>query len=104
MFYELINPTLPVVIARIENLLEDYPEYPYQIAFSLPELRQKLLAHVLTHTPNHYGVVRKNLTPKNRSFLHLSSVQKRIRMGNLIHEGILHILRENAEWVGSQIT
>ena len=53
MSYELINLTLPVVLAEIENVLDDYPENPYQIAFSLPELRQRLVAHVLTHTPNH---------------------------------------------------
>lgn len=104
MSHELINLTLPVVIAKIKNLLEDYPKYPYQVAFSLPELRQRLLAHVLTHTPNRYTVAGEKLTIKNRNFLHHSSMQERIRMENLIHGGILHILRENAEWVGCQIT
>ncbi|MBW4639606.1 MAG: hypothetical protein KME05_15515 [Gloeocapsa sp. UFS-A4-WI-NPMV-4B04] len=47
MPHELINLTLPVVVAQIENILEDYPESPYQLAFSLPELRHKLIAHVL---------------------------------------------------------
>lgn len=101
---ELINLTLPVVIAKIENALEDYPEYPYQVAFSLPELRQRLLAHVLTHTPNRYTVAGEKLTPKDPKFPYPSSVQERVRMENLIHGGILHILRENAEWVGCQIT
>ena len=103
MSYELINLTLPVVLAEIENVLDDYPEHPYQIAFSLPELRQRLLAHVLTHTPNHYTVAGEKLTLKSRNSLHPSSVQERIRMENLIHGSILHILRENAEWVGCQI-
>lgn len=103
MSHELINLTLPVVIAEIENVLDDYPENPYQIAFSLPELRQRLLAHVLTHTPNHYTVAGEKLTLKDLKFLHPSSVQERVRMENLIHGSILHILRENAEWVGCQI-
>lgn len=101
---ELINLTLPVVIANIENVLEDYPEYPYQVAFSLPELRQRLLAHVLTHTPNCYTVAGEKLTLKTPKFPYPSSMQERIQMENLIHGGILHILRENAEWVGSRIT
>ncbi len=104
MSYELINLTLPVVIAEIENVLEDYPEYPYQIAFSLPELRQRLLAHVLSHTPNCYTVQGENLTLKDPKFLYPSPVQEKIRMGNLIHGGILDLLRENAEWVGGRIT
>ena len=103
MSYELINLTLPVVLAQIEKLLDDYPEYPYQIAFSLPELRQRLLDHVLTHTPNHYSVAGEKLTLKSRNSLAHSSVQERIRMENLIHGSILHILRENTEWVGCQI-
>lgn len=101
---ELINSTLPVVITEIENALEDYPEYPYQIAFALPELRQRLLAHVLTHTPNHYTVAGEKLTPKAPKFAYPSSMQERVRRENLIHGSILHILRENAEWVGCQIT
>ena len=103
MSYELINLTLSVVVAEIENVLGDYSEYPYQVAFSLPELRQRLLAHVLTHIPNHYTVAEEKLTIKNRNSLHLSSVQERLWRENLIHGSILHILRENAEWVGCQI-
>ena len=104
MSHELINLTLPVVIANIENVLEDYPEYPYQIAFSLPELRQRLLAHVLTHTPNRYTVAGEKLTPLDPKFSYHYSMQERIRMENLIHGSILHILRENASWVGGRIT
>ena len=105
MSHELINLTLPVVVAKIEDVLEDYPEHPYQIAFSLPELRQRLLAHVLTHTPNCYAVQGEKLaTPKYSKSLNPAPMQEQIRMENLIHGGILHLLRENAEWVGGRIT
>jgi hypothetical protein len=36
-------------------VLYKYPEYPYQSAFSIPELRQKLIAHLLNHVPNRYS-------------------------------------------------
>jgi hypothetical protein len=42
MSYPLINFILPTVIAEIDNALDEYPEYPYQVAFSMHELRQKL--------------------------------------------------------------
>ena len=104
MSYELINLTLPLVITEIENVLYDYPQFPYQIAFSLPEMRQRLLAHVLTHIPNRYVVQGEKLTLKEAKFIHLSPVQERVQMENLIHGGILHLLRENAEWVSSRLT
>ena len=102
MSHELIKLTLPVLIAKIENVLEEYPEHPYQVAFSLPELRQSLLAHVLAHTPNRYTVQGEKLTLTDSKSLY--PVQEQIRMETLIHGGILHLLRENAEWVGSRIT
>ncbi len=104
MSYELINLTLPVVVAKIEDVLEDYPEHPYQIAFSLPELRQRLLAHVLTHTPNHYAVQGEKLTTlKDPKSLYPAPMHEQLRMENLIHGGILHLLRENAKWVSGRI-
>jgi hypothetical protein len=52
MSSELTNLTLPAVIQEIEDVLYEYPEHPYQSAFSIPELRQKLIAHILNHVPN----------------------------------------------------
>ena len=105
MSYELINLTLPVVVAKIEDVLENYPEHPYQIAFSMPELRQRLLAHVLTRTPNYYAVQGEKLTTlKDPKSLFPAPTQEQLRMENLIHGGILHLLREHAEWVGDRIT
>lgn len=104
MSYEIINLTLSIVITEIENVLEDYPESPYQVAFSLPEMRQSLLAHVLTHTPNRYAVQGEKLTLKEPKLLRPSPIQERIKRENLIHGGILHLLRENAEWVSNHLT
>lgn len=104
MSYELINLTLPVVIAEIDTILEDYPESPYQIAFSLPEMRQRLVAYVLTHIPNRYTVRGEELRLKESKFLRPSPMQERLQMENLIHGGILHLLQENSEWVGSRLT
>jgi len=35
MSHTLINLTLPIVIEEIENVLDEYPENPYQLAFSI---------------------------------------------------------------------
>lgn len=104
MSHQIVNLTLPVVLREIENVLEDYPEYPYQVAFAVEEFRQKLIAHVLSNVPNRYTVIDDSQKPsKDYEFLH-RPIAERLQMENLIRGGILHILRENADSVGFMIT
>jgi hypothetical protein len=103
MLQELINLTVPVVIQEIESVLEEYPEHPYQSAFAMPELRQKLIAHVLSHVPNHCvaeGEQELSSEPKVRT---PSLLQERLRMEMVVRGGILHILRENADWLSRHL-
>ncbi|MEP0803815.1 hypothetical protein NDI37_06480 [Funiculus sociatus GB2-A5] len=44
----IANLTLPVVVQEIEKVLGTYTAHPYQKAFSIPELRQKLIVYVLS--------------------------------------------------------
>jgi hypothetical protein len=97
MPYELINLTLPKVIQEIEHALNDYPEYPYQSAFSIPELRQQLIAHILSQIPNHYGVQGIEKPSKKPSSLYSSPIKERLYIETVVHGSILHILRENAD-------
>jgi len=93
---------LPIVTQEIENVLADYPNHPYQVAFSIHELRQKLITHVLGHIPNCCAVVEDEQelfrTPNLQR-----SLQERVRLDTLIRGSILHLLRENADWVGCHI-
>ncbi|MCW5319431.1 hypothetical protein GTQ43_39495 [Nostoc sp. KVJ3] len=103
MSHTLINLTLPIVIQEIENVLNEYPEHPYQLAFSIHELRQKLIAHILSHVPNRYvveGVQELSSIPKSGYSL---PVQEQIQIETVVHGSILHILRENADWLSRQI-
>ena len=104
MSYQLINLTLPVVVAQIETVLADYPQSPYQIAFSLPEMRQRLVAYVLSYIPNRYTVQGEDIKLKESKFLRPWPTQELLQIENLIHGGILHLLQENAEWVGIRLT
>lgn len=97
MSHGLINLTLPVIIQEIEYVLEEYPEHPYQAAFSLPDLRQKLLAQVLSQVPNCHIVERTQEVAGNAKVRHLSLLQERLRMEMIIRGSILHILHENAD-------
>ena len=92
MSHELINLTLPTVIQEIENVLSEYPVHPYQSAFSIHELRQQLIAHILSQIPNRYAVqwVQEPLKkPKARCS---SPIKERVYMETVVHGSILHIL------------
>jgi hypothetical protein len=102
MSHKLINLTLPIVIEEIENVLDEYPEHPYQLAFSIDELRQKLIAHILSHVPNRYVVQEVEELSSNPKSCYSFSVQERIRIETVVHGSILHILRENADWLNRQ--
>ena len=103
MSHKIVNLTLPLVLKEIENVLEDYAEYPYQVAFSVEEFRQKLIAHVLSNIPNRYTVMDDlQEPPKDAKFLH-RSIAERLHIEQMIRGGILHILRENADTVGFMI-
>lgn len=97
MPYELINLTLPKVIREIENVLSDYPEHPYQSAFAIHELRQQLIAHILSQIPNHYAVQGIEKPRQKPLSLHSSPIKERLYMETVVHGSILHILRENAD-------
>ena len=99
MSQSLINLTLVGINQTIEDVLDDYPAHPYQAAFSIPELRQKLITHILNQAPD------RRVEAGAPTFAHLSHVrdcsriQARLRMEMLVRGSILHILRENAAWL-----
>jgi hypothetical protein len=88
------------VFQEIEKVLEDYPEHPYQVAFSSDELRQKLVTHVISHLPKCIGDAKKLTTEAKFSY---RSKAERVRLDALIRGSILHILRENADWISRHI-
>ena len=102
MSHGLVNLTLPAVIQEIEDVLDEYPEHPYQLAFSMPELRQKLIDHIL-NVPNRYAIAGVKESSGNPKVNHSSHLQKRLRMEMVVRGSILHILRENADWLSRHL-
>ena len=101
MSYELINLTLPMVIQEIEYVLDEYPEHPYQSAFSIHEFRQRLIAHALSQVPNYYGVEGEQAPARKPSSRHSSPLTERLYLETVVRGSILHILRENADRLGN---
>ena len=101
---KLINLTLLLVIYEIERLLKEYPEQPYQVAFSSQELRQKLILGVLNQLPNYYIILEEDEElPTDPTCLYYS-FEEQVLVEVLIRESIVHLLEENADYIINYIT
>jgi hypothetical protein len=92
MSKQLINLTLSIVTEEIEHILETYPKYPYQQAFSASELRQDLIVYVLSRVPNQYAVVEENQFSLSPTLLSRHSSERLLNIEHWIHRGIRDVL------------
>jgi hypothetical protein len=99
----IINLALSAVMDKVESILDTYPSHPYQQAFSIPDLRQKLVSYVLSRIPCHYTVIDDigDSTIDLKS-LYCSTAED-VHMDTIIRQGIDHILQSNADWVDHHI-
>lgn len=98
MSQKIANLPLPFIIKEIENVLREYPEYPYQVTLSIQESRQRLIDEVLGQISNQYVVVEEGLDPSKNSKLLSHSLEERVRIESLIRERVFHILQEKTDW------
>lgn len=103
MVSRIINLTLLLVIQEVDEVLEDYPEYPYKIACSIHELRSAIILHVLSQIPNYYTLLEDSQElPLEPKFLY-SSKQERIHVQNLIRQRIAEIFQENTDSISEYL-
>jgi hypothetical protein len=91
----IVNLTLPVVVDQIETALEDYPYHPYQQAFAIPDLRQRLIAYVLSRISNSYTVLEEG---ENSTHSNNCSSDRILQIKNIVTQGIHDILQQYWEW------
>ncbi|PPS44060.1 hypothetical protein [Chroococcidiopsis sp. TS-821] len=99
----IVNLTLPILIEEIEFALNQYPHHPYQQAFANPDLRQELIAYVLSRVLSLYVVVDEE-KQQRIDFQHMyhKPEQKKEREA-YIHEGIHYLIDKYAEYVHHHI-
>ena len=88
----LVNLTLAVVTEEVENILDSYPRYPYQEAFSPSGLRQDLIAYVLSRIPNTYTAIAPFDSMSHTTIQVRCSSEQLLHIENLIHTGISDVL------------
>lgn len=103
MSQKINQSTLRFVINKIESILEEYPQHPYQVAFSMQELRKKLIAQVLKNLPNCDSVSEGKKVSDGTLGSIPHSIEERVRLETLIRGSIYHVLRENADWVSRHL-
>lgn len=95
----IVNLTLPLLVEEIEFTLNQYPHHPYQQAFSNPDLRQELIAYVLSRVFSMYVVVDEEKQPRiNFENMYYKPEPKQGREA-YIHEGIHYLTDKYAEYV-----
>jgi hypothetical protein len=99
MFQNIVNLTISEIVGEIENVLEHYPHHPYQQAFSVPALRQELLAYVLSRISNHYVVGDRDSEQQDE----YCSAQQKNSQSAVIHQGIQHIFLKHSEQIQHQV-
>lgn len=94
----LVNITIPVVLKKLENILTTYPDHPYQEAFANPDVRQMLIAYVLSRIPNQYITLDEEAKPELLCSDSLCrSLEATSHIESVIHKGIEKVLCEQVE-------
>ncbi|MDM9380378.1 hypothetical protein QUB80_06635 [Chlorogloeopsis sp. ULAP01] len=99
----IFNLTLPTVASIIEDILETYPHHPYQQAFSIPDLRQELIAHVLSRVSNCYVVVEEGQQSSINFRTLACSLKDRSCIEDFIHQGIEEIMYKQEQKLSLKI-
>ncbi|MBD2523171.1 hypothetical protein [Nostoc sp. FACHB-133] len=107
----VVNLTQQSVVGEIESVLDTYPYHPYQKAFAIPDLRQELIAFVLTRLPSFDGAISEghiSLAEAEQGSLAYyklprKPLEQQLHLQNLIHQGICLIVQEKSDWINDHV-
>jgi len=105
--YEMLKAvttlTKQALMAEIEKVLDNYHYYPYQKAFTTPDLRQELITYALNRIPCvDSNIDEQKVFSLDYGFPSLCWEQQ-LHLANLIHQGICFILQEKPELVSHHL-
>ncbi|MGF1566966.1 MAG: late competence development ComFB family protein [Nodosilinea sp.] len=94
MSQTVVNLTLPIVVAKIDHILDKNTPYRGQRAFASRDLRQKLAAYVLSRLPVVYIAMESQAACTMDSPSGCFSQEQHEHINQLIHEGIAALLEQ----------
>lgn len=95
---------LSVVDEILNQVLETYPDYPYQKALHNPEFRRHLNTRVLSQLSNWHPSEEQNEKAASSSDHLQVSPEEKIHIQNLIRQEIAYIIQQKSECVSRTAT
>lgn len=95
---------LSAVNEILNQVLETYPDYPYQKALNNPELRRHLISRVLNQLSNWHPSEEPNRQAASHSEQLQLSPEEKIHIQNVIRQEIAYIIQQKAECVSRTAT
>ncbi|MGA7936771.1 MAG: hypothetical protein WCA35_24660 [Kovacikia sp.] len=100
----IVNLLTSVIAREAEEVLSTYSNHPYQQAFSIPDIRQELIAYVLSRAPGSYAVLDENNQLQLEDFPALQpSFSDKQAIRAWIHQGIHQIFDRYSESITKHI-
>jgi hypothetical protein len=100
----IVNLMTSVVAGEAEEVLSTYSNHPYQQAFAIPDMRQELIAYVLSRTAGSYAVLDENNQRQSENFPSLQpSLGDKQAIQAWIHQGIHHVFERHSETITKHI-
>lgn len=98
----VVNLTLPVINQEIGKVLDTYPDHPYQQAFANSELKQRLIAYVLSQVDCKFTVTNGE-EPEISPETLFPSAADQLHIKQIIQQGVERLLNEESDWVNQHI-
>ncbi|HIK44348.1 MAG TPA: hypothetical protein IGR64_05595 [Leptolyngbyaceae cyanobacterium M65_K2018_010] len=98
MSQTIVNLTLPIVAAKINEALSDGLEGSEGRDLAIPELRQKLTAYVLSRLPVVYITLESEMACSMDTPTGCYSYEQQTQIEQLIQQGLASLLERQQTW------
>jgi hypothetical protein len=96
MSQTIVNLTLPIVVAKIDHLLNESPDWDQWSALANPDLRQRLAAYVLRRLPVVYTTLESTVVGPMNAPANCYSHAQHTQIEQLIHQGLQVLLEDES--------
>ncbi len=101
MSQTIVNLTLPIVSARVDEALQSSAVWHEQPIMAMPELRQKLMAYVLSRLPAVYITVESTIACSLDDPASCYPDEQQRHIEQLIQQGLAALLEQRQHWAAS---
>jgi hypothetical protein len=98
MSQTIVNLTLPIVVEKINHVLNHASPWSERLTPAVPELRQKLTAYVLSRLPVVYVTMESEAACSMDNPTYCYSHEQQARIDQLIQQGLALLLEHQHLW------